>query len=477
MNVRRMTRLLAFLVVCSWMNPSMAFDPLQTVGSVPVTAASSFVSDAADCVFGVPQEPLRLEEAVQRALCSNPKTREAWADVKAQAAGLGEARGAYLPTLSGSAQVVRDDSIQNVINHPTLSSASVSNVNSESVSLNWTLFDFGARAAAVRNANALLEAARATQDADLQSLFVAVAKDYYAAQAAAGALAAARDVERMAQESAAAARARTDRGIAPISDELQAQTASAQATLERVKAEGAWQSAVGTLATDMDLRPDVPLQLPSVEQGVRPDTGFTTSIGELMDDAIRSHPTVLAAEAQRDAAEAKIQQTRDESLPSLSLVSKYSRDNQPASLGLGLPQFPATGHDWYVGVQLSIPLFEGFQRVYQVRQAEAQFEKQDITVEDAQQQVALEVWNSYQAVQTSTQSASDSERLLSIAQRSFAAASHRYQVGVGNILELLNAQSALANAQQQRIKTLSDWRAARLRMAGSLGRLDATDLQ
>ena len=454
-----------------------AFDVLRTEGGIPATAASAIVPDPIGCQFGPPGEPLLLSEAVERALCSNPKTREAWADVKAQAAGLGVARAAYLPTITGNGQLVRDNSVTDVTDHPTLSSASLANVNTESVSLNWTLYDFGARSAAVRNASALLAAARSTQDATLQSLFVTVAKDYYAAQAAAGALAAALDIEHMAGESAKAASARVDKGIAPISDALQAQTAYTQAVLTRNKAQGTWQTAAGTLAADLDLSPDVPLQLPAVTEGIQPDAAFTESVGELIDEAKHTHPSVLAAQAQVDAASAKVDQTRAEGLPNISLVSKYSRDNQPASLGLGIPEFPATGHEWYIGVQITIPFFEGFSRTYQVRQTQAQLEKQQDVLDDARQQVGLEVWSSYQAVQTSIDSVKDSATLLDIAQRSFIAAQHRYQAGVGNILELLNAQSALANARQQRVQALSDWRASRLRLGGSLGRLSSTDTQ
>jgi outer membrane protein len=210
---------------------------------------------------------------------------------------------------------------------------------------------------------------------------------------------------------------------------------------------------------------------------VQPDTAFTESVGELIDEATHAHPSVLAAQAEVDAAVAKVDQTRAQGLPNISLVSKYSRDNQPASLGLGILEFPATGHEWYVGVQVTIPFFEGFTRTYQIRQTQAQLEKQRDALEDARQQVGLEVWNSYQAVQTSTDSVKDSATLLDIAQRSFTAAQHRYQAGVGNILELLNAQTALANAQQQRVQALADWRAARLRLAGSLGRLSGDDMQ
>jgi outer membrane protein len=85
---------------------------------------------------------------------------------------------------------------------------------------------------------------------------------------------------------------------------------------------------------------------------------------------------------------------------------------------------------------------------------------------------------SYQAVQASTDTVKDSVALpLDIAQRSFSAAQRRYQAGVGNILELLSAQTALANPQQRRIQALADWRATPLRLAGSLGRLGTADMQ
>ncbi|WP_332451584.1 TolC family protein [Burkholderia ubonensis] len=59
-------------------------------------------------------------------------------------------------------------------------------------------------------------------------------------------------------------------------------------------------------------------------------------------------------------------------LPTVSFIGKYSRNNQPATLGLGQPPFPATGRDWYFGVQIQVPLFEGFSRVYRARVAHAQ---------------------------------------------------------------------------------------------------------
>ncbi|WCM21976.1 TolC family protein [Paraburkholderia bryophila] len=428
------------------------------------------------CVFGLVGVPLELTEAVERTLCSNPKTREAWANVKVQAAGVGIARAGYLPTLSATWQGVRDDSVTNVTGHPDLSSANRATVRSESVSANWVLWDFGGHRAALRNASELLAAARANEDATLQDAFANVATDYYAAQAAQGGLSAAQETESTTHDSFAAATARVDRGIAPVSDALQAQTSYAQAVFARGKAEGDLKAALGKLAADMDLSPATDLVLPDAAEGVMPDASFTDSIADLIDEAKRTHPSVIAAQAQLEAAIAKTRQVRAEGLPSISFTAKYSSNNQPATLGLGIPQFPATGHDWYFGVQVSIPLFEGFGRTYQVRQAEAQSEVQRDTVDEAVQQVALDVWTSYQTLQTGTQNLTSTAALLDIATRSFEAARHRYAAGVGNILELLNAQAALADAKKQRVQALTDWRNDRLQLAAKLGRLDTNQL-
>ncbi|SDG42943.1 TolC family protein [Paraburkholderia phenazinium] len=478
-GVQIVSVVLAALVNLAGPTSAWAVDVFGTNSGVPATPAAAILAanTGSPCEFGPPGAPLRLEEAVDRALCENPKTREAWANVKVQAAGVGVAKAAYLPTVSGTWQDVRDDQVTNVTGYPALSSANRSTVQNGSVSLNWVLYDFGGRKAALDNARELLAAARANQDATLEDIFSTVATDYYAAQAAAGKLTAAEETERTAHDSFAAASVRVSKGVAAITDQLQAQTSYAQATYNRAKAEGDLQTSLGTLASDMSLNPSEHIVLPAVGDGVTPDRDFTESVEELIDEAERTHPSVAAARAQLDAAIAKEQETRAEGLPSISFVTKYSHNNQPASLGLGEPQFPATGHDWYFGIQVQIPLFEGFGRTYQVRQAHAQVEVQQYTLDEARQQVGLDVWKSYQSLQTDTQNLQNTASLLQIAQQSFDAAKHRYNSGVGNILELLNAQSSLSEANRQRIQALTDWRAARLQLAAKIGRLDITGLR
>ena len=81
------------------------------------------------------------------------------------------------------------------------------------------------------------------------------------------------------------------------------------------------------------------------------------------------------------------------------------------------------------------------------------------------------MWVSVQNLQTDTENLRNTDVVLQSAREAFDAAQHRYRSGVGNILEMLSAQSALSSATQQWIQAQFDWRTARLDLAASLGTL------
>lgn len=475
MNVDRYARLHALMrgaglaVVMSCVTDAYAFDPLLTNRLVPNTPALDMLRDGANtCVFGDLNGPLKLYDAVERAMCNNPKTRQAWATVKVQAAAVGTARTSYLPSVTGTLQEAREWRSGGIVGEQASGASQTGNQQTAHVSLNWVLYDFGGRSAALANANALLAAARANHRAVLQTVFATVAKDFYAAQAALGTLAAAKEVESTARASAGAAAARVEKGVAPVSDRLQAETALAEAVINRTNAERDWQTARGLLAADMNLPPTAEFILPEVDDGVAPVGEFIESVRTLIDQARRAYPGVVAAEAQLAAASANARQVRAEGLPRLSLVGQFNYNKRPDSLQAGYPALRATHREWYVGVQVTFPIFDGFARRYQARQADARIELQRELLDDARRQVGLEVWNAYQTVVGATKNLDHSATLLSLAERSYEAAERRYRMSAGSVLELLNAQAALANGKKQRVRALTDWRSARLQLASKL---------
>ncbi len=411
--------------------------------------------------------PIGLLEVVERALCNNPQTRQAWANAKAQAAQVGIEESAYLPSINAAYSINKGSASTQVMNLPQLSYDVRTTTRDSSTNLTWTLFDFGLRAATLENARQLLSAANATQNATLQKVFLSAAQAYYDLLSAQAALDASKEAERAARESFMAADAKYKAGAGTLADKLQAQTNYAQVISNRVKADGDLKNAQGTLAVAMGLKANT-LFLLSLDgmNSPLPDTAFVQSVDALIEEATRRHPNLIAVRAQLKAAQASVDAAKAEGLPSIALTGALDRNDQ-------LGQYPRDTftHNRSIGVQVKIPLFDGFGRSYRIQAAQAQVESRAADVANTEQQVSLDVWKSYQALQTETENLKATDELLQSADQSFKVAQGRYKAGVGNILELLNAQSALASAKQQRIQALSNWRTARLSLAASLGQL------
>ena len=85
----------------------------------------------------------------------------------------------------------------------------------------------------------------------------------------------------------------------------------------------------------------------------------------------------------------------------------------------------------------------------------------------------MEVGKAYADAVSSLQNLQASETLLIAAQDSLNTSQRKYDKGAADILEMLHTQAALADAQQERIRCIAEWRSARLSLlanAGMMGR-------
>ena len=413
---------------------------------------------------------LTMAEAVSRSLCNNPQTAQSWAGVKAQAASVGSAQAAYLPHLNASANVAKVANRITIPDYPAASSALSARSSDVNLSLNWVLYDFGLRAANLESARQLLNAAVAAQDDALQTVFLSTATSFNAAQAAQAGLLAAQDAEQAAAQSYRAAQAKYVAGAGSLADKLLAQTASASAVVQRVRADGDWQTALGGLASVMGLRPDTPLQLADIgmeAEDVGPAPVFEKAVGELIEAALSVHPKIIAARARLQSAQAQEEAAQAQGKPTLSLYMTGDRSDTP----INQVASRQINNSRSIGLQINIPLLDGISRNYQARGAQAGVESAAAELAETQRVVALEVWNSAKSLHTETESAKATLILIQSAQQSMVVAQGRYKAGVGTMLELLKAQSELAAAGQQRIIALTRGQTARLRLAASLARL------
>jgi outer membrane protein len=96
---------------------------------------------------------------------------------------------------------------------------------------------------------------------------------------------------------------------------------------------------------------------------------------------------------------------------------------------------------------------------------------------EVQAQVLGDIATTYAEATTALRSMASARGLLEAAQRSVESVRRKYDTGAADIVEMLNAQTALADAELERIRALGEWRSARLRLlanAGEMGRASFT---
>lgn len=191
----------------------------------------------------------------------------------------------------------------------------------------------------------------------------------------------------------------------------------------------------------------------------------TQSVDSLIAFAVRNRPELGQARAQAEAAASQIRVARSGYFPTLAL------SGSTANQGSNVSTF--AGHSYSLNVGISIPVFNGFSNQYDAAAASENYQAALARTEQTRQQVIQQVFTSYYTLRTATDRVRTSRDLLASATQSETVARERYKEGVGSIVDLLVAQSALANARAQEIDSRWQWRTALAQLSHDVGVLDA----
>jgi outer membrane protein TolC len=205
-----------------------------------------------------------------------------------------------------------------------------------------------------------------------------------------------------------------------------------------------------------------------VSNNVNPPASILEDVNSLIEQAVSRRPDLIASEAQYKAAQANIDASKAASKPTISVGMSNDLFN-----GTNL----TTSNGTTLGLTVSIPIFEGYAPTYRIRAAEANADLVAAQRDRLRLQISLDVWSAYQTLRTALESVTASTTLLQSAEESYRVALGRYKAGVGNIIDTLNAQSALASARQQKIQASLNANIARATLAQSMGVLDNAMIQ
>jgi outer membrane protein TolC len=256
------------------------------------------------------------------------------------------------------------------------------------------------------------------------------------------------------------AAARFEVGLARRYDVLQAQARVAELEAQRSTAAAALRQARGTLART--LGEDVRWQPELLPLEENPDPAAVAELDELLAEAKAARPELAQAQAQVASALAQARVAGAGHLPTVTAQATVARnydkdwnstDNKTATLGL------------------TIPLFSGFGTVHSVRAARYDEQQARAQLAGAVNDIQFEVWAAHAGIAEARDGLTARERVLEAANEAAALAEENYKLGLGSIVELLDAQASRASARVQALQARIDWYLALSRLDKAVGRV------
>lgn len=385
-----------------------------------------------------------LAELIDLAQRHNPETRVAWEEAKARAANLGVARAALYPTIAAVAlgATLRTATLIGEYFH-----RQTEGVFEPTLHVEYLVFDFGGRKSVIDAAKANLLIANLNFNDTHRKIIFAVASAYYRLLNAKGQRAADEVSLKNAQTVEDDAKNRLENGLATKPDLLEATAARAQAEYDLQAAIGAEDIARGDLASTMGLPPGTALEVQKIEELPTP-SAMADSVDEEIDRSFAQRPELLAQVAKIRAAGASIARARSAYFPTISFGGDGGLARAYGQQDL-YPGHYAQGEVWTVGMQAKWTLFDGLRREHEVAEAQAEKRAAQANVDALHDQISDEVWAAYANMRTALRQQQAAAALLTATDQAYESARESYGYGVRNLIDVVSAQKALAQARSE----------------------------
>ncbi len=380
---------------------------------------------------------INLINAIDIALCNNPQTNSSWMLAKAAAARVGQAKGNYLPTVifDGNLGQNFSDRNTNAITAPSYNSTSAG------LDVSYLLFDFGSRESLVESTKQQMLQASFNYNSLIQSTVFQVIKNYLDVFTAIETLDALKAATIASEESFNVAKGKFEVGLVTRADTAQAETAYSQNLLAVQIAENELKLANGRFSSLLHLSPSQQLNLAPINPE-KISTPLNGEVENYIKQALNNRPDLAASAAREKQFEADVKNADAINYPKISVLG--STANTSYSKGIDRSQ-----NDNNIRLNLSVPLFTGFKNTYNELAAKNALEAAKFDRAQAEDNVKLDVWNTYHNYETSQRTYETSLILVNSATTSEELALGRYKVGKGTLTDALDAQAKLADAKRQ----------------------------
>jgi TolC family type I secretion outer membrane protein len=392
-----------------------------------------------------------LDRVVQIALARHPQVSQADADTQAAQARKGQAQSPYYPAIDLATEYSR---------FRGYSSNTDRNISSTSISAQGTLSqiitDFGRTGAAVRRADALLSATRETGKTVREDVSLGAKVAYYNVLRAKRILSVSQETVRQRESLLRQAQAFYDAGIRARIDVARAEANLFQARAELTAAENDLRVARITLLNRMGVDGPRDFEL----RDTLAAESLPGTLEEWIAEAEGNRPDLRSLVERERAAQMALRGARAGHNPVLTGNGDY---------GYSSGEFPLE-ETYSVSARLSVPIFTGFLVSRQVAEARAQLDAARYAVTDFRRLVRLQVEQAALSVRAAAERTDARRKERDASGENLRLATGRYEVGAGDIIEMIDAQAQMNRSDTDMINALYDYSVSMASLLRAMGR-------
>ncbi|MDQ8181564.1 TolC family protein [Pelagicoccus sp. SDUM812005] len=413
-------------------------------------------------VVGSEKRVLSLESALMEVENTNLSLLAAREGLEQAVEGVRRARAGLLPTVTAVAGQSRNQSVTVGLGLEQFGISRQSDPFSRfnaGVTVDLPLVDL-ASIAAYRESRYVNEISEYEYQAVLEDIKLAVAETYVGVLRARRALELGHEALARAEELRDITQNRVDAGAANRIDLMRAKLEVSSAKQVVVSRETTVFESEHLLKLLLDMDLGTALELLPVKSAGLPPATFQDYKAILL-----KREDYLARLTEEDRARLLVKAAGWQRLPSLNAYGDYGYVSEEAFDG-------EEEEDWAVGIALSVPLFEGGKNKADKAMARSNLAAVEVRLREVEQQVRNEVDVSSRRLQEAESRLGLAEETFALARATFDYALDRFQNGVGDNRELIEAQLGLASAETNRTEAQLLLELGRLRYASATGELE-----
>lgn len=433
-------------------------------------AVACLVSGKARAQDASTDELLTLDRAVQMALSHQPSLEVQRGQLLAAEARTGQALGNYYPRLSAGGAYTRIWPVSSQTGSstsqaglppgtsyiPTSLTSSGQTYEQYAVTgnLNQVLYDFGKTHAQVGAQKAGAQAAKLQLENTKEQVVFAVKQAYYALLGNERAREVALEAIEQFGRHVEYARELFEAGAKPKFEVTKAEVDLGNAKVNLIKAENGIRLARANLNNAIGIPNTSPYRVQ--DDGPSP---VEVPFDEAMETALKQRPDLLSLQQQKKSARETIKAAMRAYFPTFSGVASG------VWVATGFP----LDHGYTAGVNMSVPLFDGFVTHYQVTEAQANLAVAEGNERGLRQTIALDVEQGFIALREAAEQTQSTEIVVRQGKENVELANERYAAGLAIGVEVSDAIAAYADARLSNIAAYYDYKIAIARIEKAMG--------